>query len=119
MSVSNRSEDSQAALDRIQAIIASFERVEERLSHGEPTWFHIKKKSFAMFADRHHNDRIAIWMAAPPMVQETLVADDPKRYFRPPYVGPRGWVGAYLDIESPNWEEISDLLQSAYDVTKR
>jgi hypothetical protein len=65
----------------------------ERLSHGEPTFF-VRKRVFAMFADNHHNDaRIAVWLPAPPGLQETLIDTAPETYFKPPYVGVRGWIG--------------------------
>lgn len=85
--------------------------VTERLSHGEPTWF--VRKSFAMFADHHHDDRLAFWCAAPPGAQEAMVASDPKRFFRPPYVGPRGWLGVYLDVDV-DWDEVAEIVREAY-----
>jgi len=115
----NRSRDTEPLLQRIRDFIVPLPGVEERLSHGEPTWFHTGKRSFAMFANRHHNDRVALWLAAPPMVQEALIASDGERFFRPPYVGVRGWVGVYLDIEEVDWKELDDLLQSAYETTRR
>ena len=69
----------------------------EKLSHGEPTFF-VRKKVFAMFANNHHNDgHIALWIPAPPGLQATLIAESPETYFKPPYVGVRGWVGIELD----------------------
>jgi hypothetical protein len=85
----------------------------ERLSHGEPTWFVRDKKTFVMFADRHHDDRVAFWCAAPPGTQEALVAAAPQRFFVPPYVGHRGWLGVYLDVPQ-NWHEIAALIRTAY-----
>jgi hypothetical protein len=86
----------------------------ERLSHGEPTWFIGGKKTFVMFADHHHDDRLAFWCAAPVGAQEMLVAADPERFFRPPYVGVRGWIGVYLDVPNVDWAEIADLIADAY-----
>jgi hypothetical protein len=68
-----------------------------------------------MFADHHHDDRLAFWCAAPPGAQETLVAADPGRFFRPPYVGHRGWLGVYLDVPV-DWDEIADVVEDAYRV---
>jgi hypothetical protein len=86
--------------------------VTEKLSHGEPTWF--VRKSFVMFADHHHDDRLAFWCAAPPGAQEELVAADPERFFRPPYVGGRGWLGVYLDVPDVDWTEIAEIVTDAY-----
>ena len=91
--------------------------VTERLSHGSPTFFApgSRGKSFCMCLDDHHGDgRLALWVAAPPGAQEAAIADDPEVYFRPPYVGTRGWLGVRLDRELP-WEEVEDLLRGAWD----
>jgi hypothetical protein len=100
-------------LDRLRALCLALPATTERLSHGEPTWFVGGKKVFVMFADHHHGDRLAFWCAAPPGVQEELVESDPGRFFRPPYVGHRGWLGVYLDVR-PDWEEIAELVTDGY-----
>lgn len=83
----------------------------EKLSHGEPTWF--VRKVFVMFANRHHDDRVGFWCAAPPGAQEEMIAADPTKYFRPPYVGHRGWLGVYLDVPV-DWTEIAEIVTDAY-----
>jgi hypothetical protein len=100
-------------LDRLRALCLALPEAAERLSHGEPTWFVGGKKVFVMFADRHHDDRTAFWCAAPPGVQEALIGSAPERFFRPPYVGHRGWLGVYLDVPA-DWEEIAELVTDAY-----
>jgi hypothetical protein len=71
--------------------------VEEKLSHGEPTFF-VSRKVFTMFANNHHDDgHVAVWIPAAPGLQAALVTSRPQTYFRPPYVGVRGWVGIELD----------------------
>ena len=99
-------------LERLRALCTALPEVTEKLSHGEPTWF--VRKSFVMFADHHHDDRLAFWCAAPPGVQEELVASDPDRFFRPPYVGGRGWLGVYLDVPDVDWTEIAEIVTDAY-----
>jgi predicted DNA-binding protein (MmcQ/YjbR family) len=69
---------------------------------------------FVTYADQHHDDRVAFWCAAPPGTQEELVATDSTRFFRPPYVGGRGWVGVYLDVDDVDWDEIAELVTDAY-----
>ena len=72
---------------------------------------------FVTFANRHHDERVAFWGAAPDGAQETLVARAPDRFFRPPYVGVRGWLGVYLDVAPPgglDWEEIEELVRAAH-----
>lgn len=107
----------ESVTERVRELCLALPEVTERPSHGEATFFVQGKKSFAMMADRHHDDRVALWLAAGDGVQGALVSKDPGRYFRPPYVGGRGWVGAYLDgsgAAAPDWEELSDLLGDAW-----
>ena len=66
-----------------------------------------------MFADRHHDDRVAFWCAAPPGVQEARIEESPDRFFRPPYVGVRGWLGVYLDVEV-DWNDVAATVEEAY-----
>jgi len=106
-------EGMQDQLDKLRAICMALPEVQERPSHGEPAWFVQGKKLFLMFANHHHDDRLAFWCAAPPGVQEALVSSEPTKFFRPPYVGVRGWVGVYLDVPV-DWEEISDIVSGAY-----
>jgi hypothetical protein len=105
-----------AALDRTRAICMALPETTERPSHGAPTWFVRDKKTFVMFHDDHHGDgRLAIWCAAPPGMQEALAAGEPEHYFRPPYVGHRGWLGVRLDVEV-DWDEMAGIAEEAYRV---
>jgi hypothetical protein len=101
------------ALDRLREICFKMPEVTERLSHGEPSWFVRDKRLFVMFADHHHDDRLAFWCAAPEGVQAMLVDADPHRFFAPPYVGHRGWLGVCLDVPI-DWDEIDDLVTDAW-----
>ena len=84
--------------DRVRAICMALPEVVERPSHGSPAWFVKGKKSFVMYLDDHHGDgRLAIWCAAPPGMQAARVENESEHYFRPPYVGHRGWLGVHLD----------------------
>lgn len=89
--------DSEEHLQRLRRICAALPETTEKLSHGEPTFF-VRKKVFAMFANNHHNDgHIAVWIPAAPGLQAMLISTWPEKYFKPPYVGVRGWVGVELD----------------------
>jgi hypothetical protein len=84
-------------IQRVRRICMALPGTTEKLSHGEPTFF-VAKKVYAMFADNHHNDgHIAVWLPAPPGAQPALIRQNPKAYFKPPYVGVRGWIGVDLD----------------------
>lgn len=94
-----RKKGRQAQLDRVRRICATMPGMSEKLSHGTPTFFVGKNLGmFAMFADNHHGDgRLALWLPVPEGLQPLLIEDAPETYFKPPYVGPSGWVGIQLD----------------------
>ena len=102
-------------LEKLRALCLAFPEVTERLSHGEPTWFIRGKKTFVTYADHHHDDRLAFWCAAPEGVHDILVRPYPERFFVPPYVGVRGWLGVYLDVPV-DWDEVALLIEDAYRV---
>ena len=102
------------ALAHVRAACRTLPEVEERLSHGAPTFFVRGKKSFVMFHDDHHGDgRLAVWCAAPPGAQAELVDQEPDRFFRPAYVGHRGWIGVRLD-RGVDWDEVGSIVTDAY-----
>ena len=84
-------------LARVRQMCSGLPETTERLSHGEPTFF-VRNKVFVMFANNHHRDgHIAVWLPVPPGFQEGLIETSAEIYFRPPYVGTRGWIGIELD----------------------
>jgi hypothetical protein len=101
-------------LERVRALCCALPDVVERPSHGAPTFFYRGKKTFVMFLDDHHGDgRLAIWCHAPMGVQQLLVTEEPGRFFVPPYVGHRGWIGVRLDRDV-DWAEIASIVRDAY-----
>ncbi len=101
-------------LERLRRICLALPEVNERLSHGSPTFFVRDKKTFVSYLDDHHGDgRLAIWVAAPPGVQATLVDEEPERFFVPAYVGHRGWVGVRLDRDL-DWAEVAGIVADGY-----
>ena len=101
-----------AITERVRAICMALADATEKLSHGEPTFF-VKGRQFANMDTNHHDSgHIAIVCAAPPGAQETLVAANPARFFRPPYVGHRGWLGIVLDDDA-DWDEVAGILAEA------
>jgi len=105
---------SASALQRVRKICLALPEVTERLSHGAPTFFVRGKKTFVMYHDDHHGDgRLALWCPAPPGAQEAMVRVEPDRFFRPPYVGHRGWLGVRLDVDV-DWDEVAAIAEDAY-----
>jgi hypothetical protein len=100
-------------LERLRRLCLALPETTERLSHGEPTWFIRGKTTFVTYADHHHDDRVAFWCAALPDARDALVNADPERYFVPPYVGHRGWLGVWVDVPV-DWDEMAELVVDAY-----
>lgn len=102
-------------IDRIRAICLAFPEATERLSHGTPTFFVRDKKAFvyAWIAGHHDHEFPHLWCAAPAGAQTELTATAPDRFFRPPYVGHRGWVGVRLD-GAVDWAEVAEVCEDAY-----
>src|SRR5213594_466189 len=108
------SADRERVLARIRGICLALPEVSERLSHGAPTFFVRGKRAFLMVLTDHHDDgRFAIWCAAGEGMQGMLVEADPERFFVPPYVGHRGWLGVRLD-RGLDWNELAGIAEDAY-----
>ena len=104
----------QPILDRIRGLCLALPETSERPSHGAPTFFVRDKRAFLMVLTDHHGDgRFALWCAAPDGLQRTLVEADPERFFVPPYVGNRGWLGVRLD-RGLHWDELAGIVEDAY-----
>ena len=103
-----------AVLEGLREICLALPETSERPSHGAPSFFVREKKCFLMLVDDHHGDgRFAIWCAVPPGNQELLVQADPERFFRPPYVGHRGWLGVMFN-DSVDWDEVAGIVEDAF-----
>lgn len=103
------------ALDRVRALCLTLPDAHEVEAWGEPT-FRVRNKLFAMYAspgNHHGRGRPAVWIKARAENQRLLMELDPARYFSPPYVGPSGWVGMWLD-KRPRWREVEELLRDGY-----
>lgn len=101
-------------LQRVREIAFALPEVTERISHGSPSFFIREKRTLCSFHNGHHGDeRVSLWVPAPPGVQEELVALEPERFYRPPYVGPSGWIGIVLTVE-PDWDEVASIIEDAY-----
>ncbi|MEX2210693.1 MAG: MmcQ/YjbR family DNA-binding protein [Gaiellaceae bacterium] len=101
-------------LERLREICLGLPETSERLSHGSPTFFVREKRSFlTVLHDFHGDGRFAIWCAAPEGLQRMLVEADPERFFVPPYVGHRGWLGVRLD-RGLHWDELAGIAGDAY-----
>ena len=102
-------------LERVREICLGLPETTERPSHGAPTFFVRGKRAFAMVLSDHHGDgRFAIWCAAAEGVQQLLVEAEPERFFAPPYVGHRGWLGVRLERGRLDWNELAGILEDAY-----
>lgn len=107
--------DADEALSRLRTICLAFPEAEEAGGVGTPT-FKVRGKIFAMRHSLHQAERWSLWCKAPPGVQSLVVGALPERFFIPPYVGSKGWIGAYLDVEQ-DWAELADLIEESYRMT--
>ena len=97
---------------RIRRLCSTLPGSSEKISHGEPTFF-VAKKVFAMFANNHHNDgHVAVYVPVEPGYQATLLKSAPRKYFYPPYVGVKGWIG--IELERVDDEELGLHLIEAW-----
>jgi hypothetical protein len=103
----------QRSLSRLRPICLALPEAEERETWGEPT-FRVRDKIFCMH--RTDTGEPALWCKAPPGSQAILVGADPRRFFVPPYVGPKGWVGMRLDGKV-DWREVALLVTRSYRMT--
>ena len=89
-----------------------------RSIHGSHAAFMVRKKKFAYFLDNHHGDGIvAVTCKVMPGDNTALVKAQPKRFYLPAYVGPRGWVALRLDVGKIDWDEVRELLMCSYQLT--
>jgi hypothetical protein len=103
-----------AVLARLRRICLALPEVEERPSHGAPTFFVRGKRAFVTVVSDHHGDgRFAFWCAAGEGIQSLLADADPERFFVPPYYGHHGWLGVRLD-RGLDWAELAGLVEDAY-----
>jgi hypothetical protein len=110
-------DDSNPALGRLREICLALPETYEKEAWGECTFRVNGGSMFAMTDNGHHGSgHVAVWVKAPPMVQEILVHADAKRFFVPPYVGAKGWVGVRLDYEV-DWDELSGILKDGYEMS--
>jgi len=98
----------------VREVCLCLPEVEEVLSHGSPN-FRVRGKTFASYVVNHHGDgRVALWLNAPTGVQDHYISSEPRFFFVPPYVGPRGWLGMHLD-KGLSWKRIAELVRQAYE----
>ena len=105
-------------LARLRKLCLAFPEAREVEAWGAPT-FRVKT-IFAMYAapGNHHGDgRASVWVKAGPGNQELMVRAAPDRFFVPPYVGPSGWIGVFLDRRTTDWAELAELLHDAWKLS--
>lgn len=102
--------------ERLRAICLALPEATEKQAWGDPTW-RVRNKIFVM--EKRGDGRRSLWCKAPPGSQEVLVGSDPQRFFVPPYVGHKGWIGMRLDDvgSAPDWEEVAAIVRRSYRLT--
>jgi hypothetical protein len=112
MSKQQKPDHGEEHIERVRQICVALPETTEKLSHGEPTFF-VRRKVYAMFSNNHHNDgHIAVTIPAAIGVQQALIEANSEKFYRPPYVGIRGWVG--IELKRVTDEELSLHLREAW-----
>lgn len=107
-----RTRAEEQAVERLRKICLALPGVTEKIAWGELTWR--AGKMFAQMETHHHGvERVAVWLALPEGMQEALVEEDPELFFRPPYVGDKGWVGVRID-RKPDWDVVASVVRDAH-----
>ena len=106
-------------MQRIRPIALALPGVVERPSHGSPTFFTGEGRAGRTFASVHDErewgeGRLCLWAAGPKELQDALISGAPERFFVPPYVGHRGWVGLRLDLPEVDWDEVAGVIEDAH-----
>jgi hypothetical protein len=103
-----------AVIERVRELALGLADTTEVIAWGEPTW-RVGGKLFAMFDTHHHGSpHLSVWIPAPPGAQQALIESDPARFWRPPYVGHKGWVAVIVDDPDPPWDMIGSLIADAH-----
>ena len=111
-------EESNPVIARLREICLALPGAFEKEAWGECTFRVTGGSMFAMTDNHHHGAKhIAVWVKAPLEVQEILVGADPKKFFVPPYVGAKGWIGVRLDHTKVDWEEVAAIVKDGYEMS--
>jgi hypothetical protein len=112
------SPDPEGLLARLREICLALPETAERLSHGEPGFHIVKGKFFAYFSHNHHNDGItAVHVKTSGMDEQAMLIEaEPEVYYRPPYLGPSGWVGIRLDTDEIDWDQVADRVAYSWEL---
>jgi hypothetical protein len=99
---------------RLRGLCLDLPETAEKIAWGAPTW-RVRDRMFAL--GWTEGDKVAAWLKAPDGVQEVLVGADPARFFRPPYFGPKGWIGVRLEDDAVDWDEVDRLVRRSWRMT--
>jgi phosphoribosylglycinamide formyltransferase-1/phosphoribosylamine--glycine ligase/phosphoribosylglycinamide formyltransferase/phosphoribosylformylglycinamidine cyclo-ligase len=104
-------------LTRVREAALGLPETEERLSHGQPTFF-VAGKQFAQFRDNHHEDGLTVVCVrtSGPDEQAMLLDASPDVYSRPAYLGPSGWVAIDLAGDSVDWDHVADRIARSWEL---
>ena len=101
--------------ERLDGVALALPGVQAQDAYGHRSYLLKGKRIAWQLVDHHGDDRLALWVKAPPGEQRALVDADPARYFVPPYLGPSGWVGVLVDDRSrPDWDQVGELVEQAW-----
>jgi hypothetical protein len=104
-------------LARVRELALQLPGTQERLSHGQPTFF-VAGKQFAQFRRNHHGDdrTVVCVRTSGPDEQAMLIEADPQTYSRPAYLAPSGWVSINLAGDAVDWDHVADRIARSWEL---
>lgn len=107
----------QERLQKLSSICLSLPQA-LRQDQGSHAAFSVSKKVFVYYLNDHHGDGIVGFCCKVlPGDNEKLIASNPRKFYMPAYVGPRGWVALRLDRRTVDWSEVKELVRCSYMLT--
>lgn len=101
-------------LDRVTRICKALPEASYELA-GKHASYEVRKKTFAYYLNDHHGDGIiAVCAKVLPGDNAALIVAQPRKFYMPSYIGPRGWVALRLDIPGVDWGEVAELIRGSY-----
>src|SRR4051812_36116297 len=104
-------------LAKVREAALELPETEERVSHGQPTFF-VMGKQFAQFRDNHHHDhkRVVCVRTSGLDEQAMLLETDPATYSKPAYLGASGWIAINLAGDSVDWDHVADRIAESWEL---
>ena len=105
------------ALDRVRQAALELPETEERLFHGQPTFF-VAGKQFAQYRENHHGDgKTVVCVRTSGLDEQAMLLErDADTYSKPAYLHPSGWISINLAGESVDFDHAADRIAASWEL---